>query len=122
MHSDEVSQCDPQSLWGGRIQLVYSNDAANEVVIVGGAGFRTKDEMDASWNSIPAHVYVEGEPWCIADYCSPGGDVTRDKQVSPQTCAALMGRPFKQLVAEGLAWNAADRAIYFAKFAARMSG
>lgn len=116
---NEATQCDEQSLWRGSIQLVYSNDSANEVVVLGGACFKTKAEMDASWAHIPEHVHTEGEPWCMADYCMPNGDITGDKQVSPDTCAALMGRPFAELVAEGLAWNAAGNAIHLASFAAK---
>jgi len=119
MNQDVV--CDPQSLWGGYIQLVFSNDAANEVVVLGGASFKTRAELDANWSRIPEHIYAEGEPWCMADYCMPNGDIVRDKQVSQQVCAELMGKPFAELVAEGLAWNATGVALYQVMAAAKRS-
>jgi hypothetical protein len=64
---NQEAKCDPQSLWGGRIQLVYSNDESNEVVVIGGAGFKTRAELDANWSRIPEHNHTEGEPWCMAD-------------------------------------------------------
>lgn len=115
----QSNECDECSLWRGYIQLVFSNDAKNEVVVLGGACFNTREEMDANWDQIPEHIYSPGEPWCVADYCMPNGDIVRDKQVSASTCAALMDRPFDELVAEGLAWNAAENAIQLARFSSK---
>ena len=115
----QVTHCDELSVWGGRIQLAYSNDAANEVVIIGGAGFKTQAEMDANWETIPEHQSADGEPWCMADYCMPNGDILKDRQVSALTCQQLTGTPFNDLVAEGLAWNLADNAVALARLSSR---
>jgi hypothetical protein len=115
----QVTHCDELSLWGGRIQLVYSNDAANEVVIIGGAGFKTQAEMDGNWETIVEHQLADGEPWCMADYCMPNGDILKDKQVSALTCQQLMGKSFDELVTEGLAWNVAGKAVALARFSSR---
>lgn len=82
----------------GYIQLQFFDQATNQVVSLGGAGFITKAEDDAAWASIPV---FQGESAFMADRLDADRDIVDEKPVSAETCEMLMGRPIADLINEG---------------------
>lgn len=80
------------------LQLVDSHN--NQIISLGGAGFPTKEAVDAAWADIPAFA---GETAFVADRLDAESDITDDKPVSAETCEALLGKPIAQLISEGRA-------------------
>lgn len=113
---NQSTSCDPQGDCGGRIYLIYFNETVYESFVIGVATFKTKADMDASWASIPALPPSGGDTWCCADYRTPNGDIMQNKQVSQETCSALMGKPFSELIVDGIAWNETGKPVILSKF------
>ncbi len=90
----------------GHIQLVFFDDATDETVTLGGAGFLTKEEDDAAWANIPI---FSGESRFMADRMDADLSIVDNKIVSAETCERLTGKPIAQLIADGRAIN---KAIY----------
>lgn len=82
----------------GYIQLVFFDDATNEVITLGGAGFVSKNEDANAWAAIPEFV---GESSFMADRMNATRDITEDRRVSAETCEALLGKPIAELIAAG---------------------
>jgi len=84
----------------GSIRLVYADTASNQVIMLGGASFVTREEDDAAWANVPAFA---GTTNLVADRLDANGDIVDDKPVSAETCQVLMGAPIEQLIAAGRA-------------------
>lgn len=80
------------------IQLQFFDTAANQVVLLGGAGFKTVVEGDAAWASIPV---FQGESAFIADRLDSEEDIIGEKVVSGEACEQLLGKPIADLMREG---------------------
>lgn len=84
----------------GYIELQFVDSCSNQIVSIGGAGFKTEDELAAAWADIPP---FPGDTAFVADRLDAECDITDDKPISAETCEALMGRPIAELIAEGRA-------------------
>lgn len=84
----------------GFIQLQFIDSQSNQVVSLGGAGFKTKEADDAAWAGIPEFC---GETEFIADRLDGEGDIVDDRPIAAETCEALMGKPIAQLITESRA-------------------
>ena len=96
----------------GYIQLVFFDDTTGETVTLGGAGFLTKEEVDAAWANIPTFSVIHGEYSFMADRMDADRDIVDDKPVSAETCERLTGKPIAQLIADGRAKLVAELAEY----------
>lgn len=84
----------------GFIQLQFIDEKLNQVVSLGGASFETKEDLDASWASIPA---FQGHTTFMADRLDADRDIVDDKPISAEACEALMKKPISMLIEEGRA-------------------
>jgi len=91
----------------GSIRLVYADTASNQVITLGGAGFVSREEDDASWDNVAAFA---GATNLVADRLDANGDIVDDKPVSAEPCEVLMGAPIDQLIAAGRAQLARELA------------
>ncbi|PKY09681.1 hypothetical protein B1757_13845 [Acidithiobacillus marinus] len=87
----------------GYIQLVYFDIAADNIVILGGAGFASS--VEAAWDNI---TEFSGKSSFMADLMDDEWSIVKEKQISAETCECLMGKPIAQLIAEGRAKLAKD--------------
>jgi hypothetical protein len=99
----------------GYIQLVFFDHTQGEVVVIGGAGFATRQADDAAWEDIPE---FSGETSFMADRLDAQRDIVEDKPVSVETCERLMGKSIAQLIADGRASLQAELAAVRNGFAA----
>jgi len=92
----------------GFIQLVFFDEKLNEVITIGGAGFRSATDLAMAWSNLSV---FNGKSSFQADLLDAQGDIMDDKVVDVVTCEILMGKPITTLIAEGRS-----------KFAAVMAG
>ena len=82
----------------GYIQFVFFDDAINETIILGGAGFETVEKDAAAWDAVPQ---FSGTTSFQADRMDAICDITNDRQVSAETCEHFLGKPIATLIDEG---------------------
>lgn len=82
----------------GYIQFVFFDDSANEVIILGGAGFMSEHEHADAWAAVPEFV---DESSFMADLMNTDQDISEDRRISAETCEAILGKPIAELIATG---------------------
>lgn len=82
----------------GCIQFVFFDDATNETIILGGAGFDTVENDAAAWDAVPPFV---GTTSFQADRMDAICDITDDRPVSAGTCEHFLGKRIATLIQEG---------------------
>lgn len=93
----------------GYIQLTFIDDANNEAIIIGGAGFVTQQAWDAAWIDLKR---FDGDSSFMADRLDADHDIIDDRVISAETCEALMGKPIAELIASGRAELAKELTNY----------
>lgn len=82
----------------GYIQFVFFDDAINETIILGGAGFDTPENDATAWDAVPQFA---GTTSFQADRMDAICDITNDRPVSAETCEHFLGKPIAILINEG---------------------
>lgn len=82
----------------GYIQLVFFDDATNEVITLGGAGFMSEHDHADAWAAVPEFV---GESSFMADLMNANQDITEDRRISAETCEMILGKSVAELIAAG---------------------
>lgn len=82
------------------IELQFFDGSKNQVVSLGGAGFRTTEEGDAAWANIPV---FPGETAFMADRLDTDENIVEEKPIGAEICEQLLGRSIAVLIAEGRA-------------------
>ncbi|MEY2117320.1 hypothetical protein [Rhodanobacter sp. FW106-PBR-R2A-1-13] len=98
--SMQACKSDSEQPCVGYIRLVFFDDAANEAVTLGGAGFVTLAEDGAAWENVRPFA---GATSFQADRLNAERDIIDERAVSAETCEQLMGRPIATLIREGRA-------------------
>lgn len=93
----------------GYIQLTFIDDANNEAIIIGGAGFVTQQAWDTAWIDLER---FDGDSSFMADRLDADHDIIEDRVISAETCEKLMGKPIAELIASGRAELAKELTNY----------
>ncbi|UDM18932.1 hypothetical protein [Vogesella sp. XCS3] len=82
----------------GYIQLTFVDEANNEFITLGGAGFLTDEDLKVEWDAVPA---FEGKTSFIADLLDAERSIIDDRNVSAEFCEAKLGKPIAELIEAG---------------------
>lgn len=82
-----------------RIEIAYADHRDNRMIIVGAAAWETMAEQEAHFAALPE---IEDSDF-IADFYDEEGSITKDKYVSAETVAFVMGQPIEELIEAGRA-------------------
>jgi hypothetical protein len=80
-----------------RIEIAFADRRDNRMIIVGAAAWETMAEQELRFAELPELPDSD----FIADFYDEDGLITKDKGVSAQTVATVMGRPIEDLIEEG---------------------
>lgn len=103
------------------LQLVYSDDANNEVVNLACAMFDTETDLLMAWNSIPKYNGPEDGIWLAVDLYDEDADLIDTRRISQQLCEELAQEPLPMMIDRGKAHNLAMQAIWSARISSRYS-
>ena len=82
----------------GYIQLTFVDEANNEFITLGGAGFLTDADLNAQWDTIPA---FDGKTSFIADLLDAEQLIIDDRNISAELCEERLGKPIAELIEAG---------------------
>lgn len=81
------------------ISIMYAD--LKGVVVLGGAGWATREEQDREWKKIPAAPLSSSPDTLFADKLSRDGDRLEERAISAATVEALLGKPVHDLITAG---------------------
>ncbi len=80
------------------ISIMYADPKG--VVVLGGAGWATREEQDREWKKIP-EAPLSSPGTLFADKLSRDGDRLEERAISVATVEALLGKPVQDLITAG---------------------
>ena len=81
------------------IAITYCDDEQNRLVELGGAAWKTQEEWESAWDSIPASN-VNDPARCTADKLDENDNIVEDRCISRETVEILLSKPISQLIEE----------------------
>lgn len=84
------------------LQITYADKEFNGFAECGGAGFKTQEEWEQQWSTIPESPLKDKDPdGLILDKLDTGMQRVDEKFITRQTAEQLLGKGYDQIIAEG---------------------